>query len=88
MEQLFHPYQHVGNMTMIAAIAGLLGAKIFHNLENLDSFFRNPIDSLISFSGLTMYGGLICGSIAVLYYAHKQKLNISILKTAMITITG
>ncbi|MBI4930818.1 MAG: prolipoprotein diacylglyceryl transferase [Bacteroidetes bacterium] len=67
-----HPYQHVPNMTLIAAIAGILGAKIFHNLENLDEFMRDPIGSLISFSGLTMYGGLIVASFSVIYYARKN----------------
>lgn len=75
-ENTVHPYQLVGNMTIIAAFAGLLGAKIFHNLENLDEFLRDPIENMISFSGLTMYGGLIVGSIAVILYARKHNLNI------------
>ena len=28
---------------MIAAVAGILGAKIFHNLENVDDFLADPI---------------------------------------------
>lgn len=70
-----HPYQHVGNMTLIAAVAGLLGAKIFHNLENLDEFLVDPMGALLSFSGLTMYGGLIFGAAAVIYYARKNGLK-------------
>ena len=35
------PHEHVGNMTIIAAVGGLLGAKIFHNLENLDDFMAS-----------------------------------------------
>ena len=66
-----HPYEHVGNITLVAAIGGLLGAKIFHNLENLDAFFADPAGELFSFSGLTMYGGLIVGAISVLWYARK-----------------
>lgn len=75
--QTLHPFQHVPNMTLIAAIAGILGAKIFHNLENLDEFMRDPIESLISFSGLTMYGGLIVASFSVIYYAHKNGIKTS-----------
>jgi len=63
-------------MTLIAAGFGFLGAKIFHILENFGSFLEDPGDMLFSFSGLTMYGGLILGSIAVLVYAHKKKFNI------------
>jgi phosphatidylglycerol---prolipoprotein diacylglyceryl transferase len=59
----------------VAAVAGLLGAKIFHNLENLDDFARDPVDALLSFSGLTMYGGLIVGGLAVLWYVRKQGMS-------------
>jgi phosphatidylglycerol---prolipoprotein diacylglyceryl transferase len=69
-----HPYEHVGNMTMIAAIGGLLGAKLFHNLENIDDFMADPIDALLSFSGLTWYGGLIVATLALMYYAKKNQL--------------
>ena len=68
----FRPYQHVPNMTLIAAVAGILGAKIFHNLENWDEFMRDPVGSLLSFSGLTMYGGLIVAAFSVIYYARKN----------------
>jgi prolipoprotein diacylglyceryl transferase len=67
-----HPFEHVPNMTLIAAVAGILGAKIFHNLENLDEFMRDPMGSLLSFSGLTMYGGLIVAAFSVIYYARKN----------------
>jgi len=71
-EEIVRPYQLVGNLTITAAVGGILGAKIFHNLENLDEFFADPVGSLISFSGLTMYGGLIVGGIAVLWYGKKK----------------
>ncbi len=72
VEEEVHPYQLVGNIAMIAAFTGLLGAKIFHNLENMDQFINDPVGSLLSFSGLTFYGGLIFGAIAVIYYARKN----------------
>ncbi len=71
-----HPYQLVANMTMVAAISGIIGAKLFHNLENIDAFLNDPIGQLISFSGLTFYGGLISGAGAVIWYARKYKINI------------
>lgn len=67
-----YPHQFVMNITMAAALAGLVGAKIFHNLENIDDFMRDPVDALISFSGLTFFGGLICGAAAVLWYSGKK----------------
>jgi phosphatidylglycerol:prolipoprotein diacylglycerol transferase len=69
-----HPHEQVGNIVIICAIAGLLGAKIFHNLENIDEFMADPVDALLSFSGLTMYGGLILTSITLYFYS--KKINI------------
>ena len=66
------PYDRVGDMVIYAFVFGFLGAKIFHNLENLDDLMRDPIGSLISFSGLTFYGGLICATIAIWRYSRKN----------------
>lgn len=71
-----HPYELIGNIVIIAAVSGLLGAKIFHNLENMDQFIHDPVGMLISFSGLTFYGGMICGAAAVLYYVRKNGIGI------------
>jgi len=76
VEEKVYPHQIVGNFTMVAAVSGLIGAKIFHNLENIDDFIADPVDALISFSGLTMYGGLICGGIAMIWYAKKKGISI------------
>jgi len=72
VEVTVHPYELMSNMVIWAAVWGFLGAKIFDNLEHWDSFIQNPIEGLLSFSGLTFYGGLICGGAAVLYIAHKN----------------
>jgi phosphatidylglycerol:prolipoprotein diacylglycerol transferase len=74
-EHLEHPYEQMGNMIVWAAVWGFLGAKIFDNLEHWDSFIKDPIGGLLSFSGLTFYGGLICGGAAVLYIANKNKIK-------------
>jgi phosphatidylglycerol:prolipoprotein diacylglycerol transferase len=74
LEEPFHPYQHIGNLTLLAALTGIIGAKIFHNLENWGDFVKDPWGSLFSFSGLTMYGGLICASIACIWYGRKHKI--------------
>ena len=76
VEQEIHPYQLVGNITMIAAISGIIGAKVFHHLENFDSFLNDPIGQIFSFSGLTFYGGLITGATAVILYSKKYKIKI------------
>ncbi|MFN8254592.1 MAG: prolipoprotein diacylglyceryl transferase family protein [Bacteroidales bacterium] len=75
VEQTIYPHQLAGNILIVAAIFGLLGAKIFHNLENFDEFIADPLGSLFSFSGLTFLGGLIIGVGAVLFYASKNNIQ-------------
>ncbi len=67
-----HPYQLTGNIAIIAAIFGILGAKLFDIIEHLDDFFLDPIGTLTSFSGLAFYGGLIVAAIALIIYTKKQ----------------
>ncbi len=77
------PHERVGDITVMAAIFGFAGAKIFHNLENWDDFVADPIGSLVSFSGLTFYGGLICAAIAIIIYAKRKGMSIRHLADAM-----
>lgn len=70
------PHQRVSDITVMAAVAGFLGAKLFDNLENWDRFIQNPIGNLLSPSGLTFYGGLICATIAILWYARKKNIGL------------
>lgn len=70
------PQDRVGDIVLQAALWGFLGAKIFHNLENLEEFGRDPIGSLISFSGLTFFGGLIVATVAIIIYLKKLKISV------------
>lgn len=73
---IVHPYQRVGNITVIAAVAGILGAKIFHHLENWGDFVRDPIGELSNFfGGLTFYGGLILAAACVIWYVRKHNIK-------------
>jgi phosphatidylglycerol---prolipoprotein diacylglyceryl transferase len=69
-----HPYELTGNIIMLGALFGIIGAKIFHNLENIDEFIADPLGALVSFSGLTFYGGLIFAAISIIWYARKNKI--------------
>lgn len=76
VEEIIRPYQHVGTMTFIAAIGGIFGAKIFDAVEDIDRLLADPIGVIFSTSGLSIYGGLIIGGGAVIYYAYKKKLKL------------
>ena len=70
------PHERVGDITVMAAIAGFLGAKVFDNLENWDRFIQNPIANLLAPSGLTWYGGLIVAATTILIFARKKKIGL------------
>jgi phosphatidylglycerol---prolipoprotein diacylglyceryl transferase len=71
------PREHTMGITGAAALGGLLGAKLFHFLErprSIIEFFENPSLSAL-FSGLTIYGGLIVGTLFVYLYCRRNQLR-------------
>ncbi len=59
-------------IVLTAAVFGIIGAKIFDQLENWQAFLADPLGQLFSFSGLTFYGGLIVAAIAIIWYGGKN----------------
>ncbi len=76
VEVTVKPAEHVGTITILAAVFGILGAKIFHNLENWDELMADPVGALLSFSGMSFLGGFICATAAIWYYARKKNIPI------------
>lgn len=70
------PHDRVGDIVILALVFGILGAKIFDNLENWDRFIQDPIRNLFAPSGLTFYGGLICAAVAIILYARKKGIKV------------
>lgn len=77
------PQDRVGEITVIALIVGLLGAKLFDIFENWSDFLNHPGDYIFSGGGLTFYGGLICAGAAIIYYAKKNKFSVRHLADAI-----
>jgi len=70
------PHDRVGDIIILGLIFGIIGAKLFDNLENWDDFVQDPIGRLFSASGLTFYGGLILAAIAICWYASRKGIKI------------
>lgn len=68
------PQDRVGEITILALVFGLLGAKLFDIFENWGRFVKRPADFILSPAGLTFYGGLICAALAIWLYARKHKI--------------
>jgi phosphatidylglycerol---prolipoprotein diacylglyceryl transferase len=69
------PSDRVGDITIIAAASGFVGAKIFDNFENWNRFIQDPAGNLFSPTGLTFYGGLIVAILVLRYYFHAKKIS-------------
>ncbi len=68
------PWERTSDIAIIAALSGLLGAKIFGILEvppdNIGDFFRQ----FFSGQGLAIFGGLIAGFFGVWWYMRRHRL--------------
>ena len=55
------PHERIIDITVIAAISGVIGAKLFaviESTENFKAFLSDPLGQLLSGSGLAIYGQL------------------------------
>jgi prolipoprotein diacylglyceryl transferase len=69
------PHQRIGDITILAAISGIIGARLFSIIEseeNIKAFVKDPLDQLLSGSGLAIYGGLIVAFITVYWFVKRK----------------
>ncbi|MBK8491539.1 MAG: prolipoprotein diacylglyceryl transferase [Saprospirales bacterium] len=71
---MIYPHDRIGDITIWAAVSGIVGAKIFAIIEDLPNFFADPIGTFFSGSGLAIYGGLIGGFLGVSWYLRQHKI--------------
>ncbi len=70
-----YPDQRKTDITIRAAISGILGAKlfaIFESVDNIKAFMENPVNQFFSGSGLAIYGGLIVAFFYIYWYVKKK----------------
>lgn len=72
VEQVHGISDEMGTIFTLAFVGGIVGAKLFHNLEYWNDFIQHPIESLLSFDGLTFYGGLLLAAGSILVYVNKK----------------
>jgi phosphatidylglycerol:prolipoprotein diacylglycerol transferase len=74
-EVIIPPHQRIFDITMVAALYGIIGSKLFSILENFGSFVKDPLGEIFSGSGLTIYGGLILAFVMVYRYVEKRGIH-------------
>ena len=68
------PHDRINEMTVAAAVGGILGAKVFDVFDNWETFVADPIGTLTSGGGLAFFGGLVLGFIAVVGYMYRHRI--------------
>lgn len=63
-------------LLMGALIGGIVGAKLYYAFLNWPTLVRYPLQTLFSRAGLVWYGGLIGGTLGVIYMGRREKLPI------------
>ena len=71
---MLYPHDRIGDITIWAALSGIVGAKVFAIIEDIPSFLADPVGTFFSGSGLAIYGGLIGGFLGVYYYLRQHKI--------------
>ncbi len=68
------PHDRIAELTVWAAIGGIVGAKLFDLFDNWSYFMENPVDALTSGGGLAFFGGLVLGFVAVVAYMIRHQI--------------
>lgn len=79
------PKDLAGNITLVALIAGVVGAKLLYVLEHWQSFLASP-SLMFSAGGLSYFGGFLLATAAIWWYAGRKKL--AFLTVADATVPG
>ena len=65
------------NMIFYGIIIGILGARFYYVLFNLNYYLKYPLEILMIWNGgLAIHGGLLAGLLFMAYYSKKHKINI------------
>lgn len=77
----------ISNLVFWCIIIGIVGARIYYVLFNLDYYLHSPIEIIKVWNGgLAIHGGIIAGLITLIFFCKKEK--VSIIKVLDISCIG
>lgn len=69
--------EFISNLIFYTIIFGILGARIYYVIFNLDYYLEYPLEMImIHKGGLAIHGGLIAGIITLVIYCKKHKVEV------------
>jgi phosphatidylglycerol:prolipoprotein diacylglycerol transferase len=72
LKELGQPPDWAYEMVFAALLGGLIGARGYWLLGNLDELSDDPLGAILGGSGLVWYGGAVGGAVAVLLWARRR----------------
>ncbi len=75
MKRLKYDTEIASDIIFWSAVGGVLGAKVYYLIENLDRTIEDPFGMIFSGSGLVFLGGLIGSTLCVSIILEKRKLS-------------
>ena len=70
------PQTVVSDFMVVVMIAGVVGARLFHILEHGQQFMADPMSMIFTRSGLSIFGGLIVGTLAGMVCVRRWRLPV------------
>ncbi|HWW72177.1 MAG TPA: prolipoprotein diacylglyceryl transferase family protein, partial [Duganella sp.] len=70
------PQTVVSDFMVVVMIAGVVGARLFHILEHSQQFMADPLSMIFTRSGLSIFGGLIVGTLAGMVCVRRWRLPV------------
>jgi phosphatidylglycerol:prolipoprotein diacylglycerol transferase len=66
----------ISDMLFYTILFGIIGARLYYVIFNLDYYINNPIDIIkVWEGGLAIHGGIIAGTLYLIYYTKKKNLD-------------
>jgi phosphatidylglycerol---prolipoprotein diacylglyceryl transferase len=66
----------VADMAVVSTLAGIIGARVFDILDNLDRFLTEPMSMILTRSGFSIYGGLFFGIVAGVIFVKRRSVPV------------
>lgn len=66
----------VTDVASVSGVAGIVGARVFSVLENMNGFIADPISMIVTRSGFSIYGGLCFGVVAGVIVVRRRSIPV------------
>jgi phosphatidylglycerol:prolipoprotein diacylglycerol transferase len=70
-------HRTVWDMSIVATLAGIVGARVFDILDNADRFLADPLSMILTRTGFSIYGGLCFGILACVIFIKRRSIPVA-----------